>query len=1184
MQRIKQHWAKVAAAICFCVAVAFSLPAGAQVTTAAVHGTVKDPTGAVIPGATVTALNTSTGISSTVTTNGSGYYIFTQLHIGGPYTISIDKTGFKSFQSTGLMLNLNDNREIDARMALGTTSQTVQVTTSAVQVETSDTQLKTLVSGSEIVEMPLLGRDATELEKSAPGVVESSDRFGTFSADGNQTQTNSYLLDGADVNDAPLQQNGVTPSPDALAEFDVVTSTLNPEFSRNSGAIMNAAIKSGTNKFHGDAFEFYRDTFMNNGNYFSKVRPVFHQNLFGATLGGPIYKDHTFFFLSYQGYRNRTAVTQLTPVPATGELSSGNFSNDTEPVTGDLDSTGLSSNAIPFAMQGPNGTCAAGTPWDQCFPVNAQGQVIIPTSNYNSIASALANEYVPAPNQVIAGTSYYNFNPLSSAGDDQGIIRIDEQLTKQDELWASTIFESNPTSSALPFDGADLNGFGEVNAAHTKIFNAAWTHTFNPNLLNDLHAGYYRFNFSAVNPATVVQPSSLGFDITPQDAAAAGAPYIGLTGWFVLGFSEFGPQPRKDENYDFIDNLTYTKGNHSMKYGAHVEKFVVSNPFYSQNNGNYTFAGSGTFSSGDPLIDYMLGIPDSYVQSTGGFIDARAWEYYFYVQDNWKVSDTLTLNYGTGWDTETPWENLQYGGEGIFCWQASNVQSTVFPNAPPGLLYPGDTGCNRNGGATTKYDHLGPRVGFAWSPDSGMGFLTGTPGTHQFAVRGGFGIYYNRDSEEGSLQNLEDAPFGLTSLGAGDIGGSPSFANPYNDVANRPGLSEANKFPYTFPTPGQSVPASTFLNEEPLDINSISPNYDVPYVYNYNLNIQRELPSNMVMTIGYVGNLGRKLVRAYEADRVTPAGHAACLSNPACSGSNRVFATYFFPSMLTQPGTNVNGIPYYLSVGRQYTDGSSNYNSLQVQLVKNTTHGLYFNLAYTYSHGLDNASGLESSGFNGLGTNWVPGFQYLSYGDSDYDARHRFSAYYIYQIPIFHSWNDNKYVREALGGWVFTGTTALQTGFPIPMYESGTNNSLYCNYFSYYSCPDTPETSTFHIPTLNPRRPGNYWFNNSVFSPEPLGTFGNVKRNFLHGPGFNYSDFTLQKNVYLGGEQSSRYFQMRIEAYNAFNHANFASPNNNFSAGPQFGQITSVVFTAASGGAGDPQPGRVVQLVGKIVF
>jgi hypothetical protein len=521
MQRIKQHWAKVAAAICFCVAVAFSLPAGAQVTTAAVHGTVKDPTGAVIPGATVTALNTSTGISSTVTTNGSGYYIFTQLHIGGPYTISIDKTGFKSFQSTGLMLNLNDNREIDARMALGTTSQTVQVTTSAVQVETSDTQLKTLVSGSEIVEMPLLGRDATELEKSAPGVVESSDRFGTFSADGNQTQTNSYLLDGADVNDAPLQQNGVTPSPDALAEFDVVTSTLNPEFSRNSGAIMNAAIKSGTNKFHGDAFEFYRDTFMNNGNYFSKVRPVFHQNLFGATLGGPIYKDHTFFFLSYQGYRNRTAVTQLTPVPATGELSSGNFSNDTEPVTGDLDSTGLSSNAIPFAMQGPNGTCAAGTPWDQCFPVNAQGQVIIPTSNYNSIASALANEYVPAPNQVIAGTSYYNFNPLSSAGDDQGIIRIDEQLTKQDELWASTIFESNPTSSALPFDGADLNGFGEVNAAHTKIFNAAWTHTFNPNLLNDLHAGYYRFNFSAVNPATVVQPSSLGFDITPQDAAAA---------------------------------------------------------------------------------------------------------------------------------------------------------------------------------------------------------------------------------------------------------------------------------------------------------------------------------------------------------------------------------------------------------------------------------------------------------------------------------------------------------------------------------------------------------------------------------------------------------------------------------------------------------------------------------------
>jgi hypothetical protein len=413
MQQVIRQWAKVVSILCTVVFM-LTLPVAAQVTVAAVHGTVKDPSGAVIPGAMVTALNTSTGISTTATTNGSGYYIFTQLHIGGPYTISVDKTGFKTFQSTGLMLNLNDNREVDAKMAVGATSQTVQVTTSAVQVETSDTQLKTMVSGTEIMEMPLLGRDATELEKSAPGVVESSDRFGTFSADGNQTQTNSYLLDGADVNDAPLQSNGVTPSPDALAEFDVVTSTLNPEFSRNSGAIMNAAIKSGTNQFHGDGFEFYRDTFMNNGNYFSKIRPVYHQNLFGGTLGGPIYKDHTFFFLSYQGYRNRTATTQLTPVPGSGELTSGNFTNDTQPATGNLDSAGLSSNAIPFAMQGPNGTCAAGTPWNQCFPVNAQGQLIVPTQNYNSIASNLASTYVPPPSEVIgtcrpAGTTRGSF-------------------------------------------------------------------------------------------------------------------------------------------------------------------------------------------------------------------------------------------------------------------------------------------------------------------------------------------------------------------------------------------------------------------------------------------------------------------------------------------------------------------------------------------------------------------------------------------------------------------------------------------------------------------------------------------------------------------------------------------------------------------------------------------------------
>ena len=268
-------------------------PTLAQNIYAAVHGTVTDSSGAVVPNVQVTALNTATGISSSVTADGHGYYIFPQLHIGGPYTIEITASGFEKFESTGLTLNLNDNRDVDAKLQIGQSSETVTVQSATVQVETSDTQLKSEILGSQITQLPLLGRDASQLEKTAPGVVESSDRFGSFAANGSQTTNNSFLLDGADFGDGPLQDQGFIVNPDALAELDIVTSTLNPEFARNAGAVVNETLKNGSNAFHGNGFYFYRDTFLNNGDYFAQPgqRPPFHQNLYGGTLGGPVVKN-----------------------------------------------------------------------------------------------------------------------------------------------------------------------------------------------------------------------------------------------------------------------------------------------------------------------------------------------------------------------------------------------------------------------------------------------------------------------------------------------------------------------------------------------------------------------------------------------------------------------------------------------------------------------------------------------------------------------------------------------------------------------------------------------------------------------------------------------------------------------------------------------------------------------------
>lgn len=1179
----------------------------AQATTASIHGTVADQNGAVLANAIVTAVNTSTGISSVQKTDGKGYFIFPDLHIGGPYSITVEDSGFQRFTTTGIMLDLSSQREVDAKLQIGTASQTVQVNSDIVQVESSDVQLKNVVAAQEIEELPTLGRDAVQLEKTAPGTVEASDREATFSTNGSQTQQNSYLLDGTDINDFLLNQPGIVVNPDALAEVNIITSTIDPEFARNSGAIVDEALKSGTNRFHGNAFEFYRDTFLNATPYFAPSRPQDHQNEFGATLGGPIIQNHVFFFAAYQGLRNRSAQPTQTPVFSPAQRG-GDFTADVAQ---------FSSNPIPFpnGIQGPDGLCTQGTPWNSCFTTPK-----VPMADFDSIAGNLLNKYVPPQTD----GALFNFNAPNTSDDDQGIIRVDDKLTSKDTLWASTVFDSNPAMNTLPLpstqstgEGANLPGFAADNSSHTKIFNASWTHVFNPTTLNEFRAGYFRFNFAELQPApsTLAAPSSFGFNIIPQDSAAGTLPYINVLGYFTLGFSTNGPQPRKDENYTYVDNFSKVIGNHDLKFGGNYERFIISNPYYSNNSGAYNFDPfSAVYSTGDAAADFLLGIPATYSQGSGFFVDVRAEQFYAYAQDHWKASNTLSLAYGIGYDVETPYANLQYDGVGVTCWTPTNDRSKVFPNAPPGLLYPGDAGCNKYGSPTTHLDHFSPRAGFAWSPGGKLGEMLGAAGRHDFVVRGGFGLYYNRVQGEGAQVNSNDPPFSENSEGAASLGGNPGFANPFADIAGNPNASfPGNPFPYTVPKPSANV---SFMSLYPMEMDNLTKEVDVPYTYNFNLNVQRSLPSNMVLTVGYVGSLGRKLIRAREGDPITQQGHDDCLNGTGAGAPIDLYGqtlscldligaqSLYFPGLKLQPatvpGTQIpgvfpNGLPDYLSIGGMHTSGSSSYNSLQISLAKAESHGLYFNLAYTYSHALDDASSLEDSVANGYGTNYVPGFTHLSYGDSVYDARQRFVAAYNYGIPLPQSMRDQPVVNHLLGGWHFSGITTLQNGFPITIYDGGVFNSLYCDQFSFVNCPDMPNTSTFHIKTENPRNAGNYWFDASTFSQESIGTFGNVKRNFFHGPGFNYSNFEVYKNVPFGGDASTRYLQLRLEAYNAFNHANFANPNANFGFAklasnginavteqPFFSKVTSVDEPVNAGG--DPQPARAIQIAAKFYF
>jgi hypothetical protein len=1174
-----------------------SVPILAQVTESAIHGTVTDTTGAAIPGAKVTALNTSTGIAVVQTTNNSGYYVFTALQPGGPYTVTVEAAGFDKFAARGITLIVNANWDADAKLKVGSNQQSVTVDASAVQVETSNTQLEQVATAEQLEGIPLEGRDPDGLQKLQPGVVESSDRTGAYSSNGNQTAQNSYLLNGTDINDGPLQSEGIQINPDALQEENIVTSTMNPEFARNSGSAVNQILKSGTNHLHGSGFEFYRDTFMNDRAYFAATQPVFHQNLYGGTLGGPVLKNKLFFFLGYQGLRARTGQTTVTPT-LTSDQFNGNFTADPNYANGNaLNSAGLTNKPIPFNIGSciADPTAAQPETWAQCFS-GANGQVNVPTSEWNPIAAKLINTYVPPAN--FGSTDNYNFNALNTNAQDQGILRFDYTPSSRDSIWASMVFQSSPSFNTLAFGGATLPGFGQIAAEHFKILSGSWTHTFSANLLNELHGGYYRFNFPAVIPSSPSQPSALGFAITPQ-SPLSGVPFMTIgTSFIALGNSPEGPQPRIDSNLTYADNFTWIRGNHSIKLGGSFEQFRVHNTYGSDNNGSYSFEGGGTYSSGDPLLDFALGIPDSYTQTSDGFIDAVAVELYAYAQDNWKVSSDFTFNYGIGWDAEGPNQNRQAGGLGITCWQNSNSTSNVFPGGPPGLSWPGDPGCNSAGGPTTHYNRFAPRIGFAWSPSSGPSSIIGK-NPHDFSVRAGFGVYYNRDMEEQSLQNLADPPFFFSSSGAANVGGSPGFANPFTDVTGNAAVSQANPFPYATPHVGQAVNWSA---QNELGLAAFSPSYSIPYTYNYQLTIDRALGGNIIARVGYVGSVSHRLSSWGEGDFISPANHAACVANPACLGDPD-FVHRDFPQYTAQPavvpgttgtgsGQAVNGIPWYTSVADQTTDGSSNYNSLQVSVIKAPSHGLQFTVAYTYSHALDDFSGYESSfggeasGYGSFGRvrNYVPGFEYLNYGSSDFDARHRLSTSYVYTVPVLGFMRSNVIAREALGGWGLSGVTALQSGNPVGI-SYGTPNSNWCDLQSYFGCGDVPETSSFNIARYQPRsKPagnGNLqYFDTTPFSPEPAGTFGNTTRNFFRGPGFNYTNLSLTKNIHVTAD-NSKYIQLRLEAFNAFNHANFQSPSGIYLS-QFFGQISNVVQSAE--GNGDPSPARSVQLAGKFYF
>jgi Carboxypeptidase regulatory-like domain len=1140
---------------------------------ASIRGTVTDPSGAAVANANVTATNVGTGISAKVTTSSTGAFAFPQLPIGD-YKVTITAPSFKTFEAAGVHLDLNQVYALNAKLEVGTVSEAIEVQANPVQVESTDMQLGATVSGQQIVDIPLNGRNWTQLQQLQPGVVGTTDRFGgnngAFSGNGQETQQNSFLINGVDSNDPTLNTALVIPSPDAIGEFRLVTNTLNPEYGRNSGTVINAVIKNGTNSFHGSGFEFYRDTFLDARSWFRKRPSPFHQNEFGGTIGGPIVKDHAFFFFSYQGLRNRQPQNGAnTSVPVfTAAERGGDFS---------ADAGAFSSNPNPVAMFGDSAStcpvggapCAAGSStYASLFSTG-----VIPAADLNPLSVKLMNQFVPLPN---SGSDFL-FNPTTTSTYNQYLYRIDDKLGSKDALWFYGLYQTNPSTDTLPFTGSTLPGFAEQAKRHQQQYSVDWTHTFTPSVLNEARFGYTRFNFAAVEPVSTIDPTAYGFTgIVPQDRAVESLPLMTVAGLFTLGFSNNGPQPRIQDTYQFVDNFSKVWGRHNFKAGVDVDINQVNNPFFNNHNGNFSFNGAGPFSTTIQGADFLLGLPDTYTQGSGSTVRERGKEYYAYVQDQWQVRPNLTLTLGTGWDVETPWRNLFGNGE-IMAAFRQGQQSRIFPNAPVGYVYPGDPGINKYGGMSVHYDDFAPRLGFAWSPGS----------SHKWSVRGGVGLYYNRSESELSLQSLTNAPFAITSIG-GTVDGSPVFATPFVGYsASTPGTTNAHAqlFPFTPPSAGSNISFTPF---EPIGLGTVvnDPKTTAPRATNYNLTIERQLDRATIVSVGYVGSEGRHLEGAYvlnlagQAPGVNPA--AAAFNGGSCF-TGFVLNTALCPAPGT-PGGPPLDLNVYGHTGFETTEYNSRYNSLQVEVNRRFSNGLQILAAYTWSRYFDQTSSLENSAFNFPGINtfdpkhmWAP---------SANDAPQRFVVSYTYTLPFYklaHHW------KRLLDDWNVVGIYTLQHGTPVGVFNLF-STSLTCDLnVSFFACPDRVDATGTKLHFTNPRSfnptlGGNFWFDNgSAAFSVPTGSIGTASRNPFYGPGINYSDLALEKSIHI---DESKYIQLRLETFNTFNHANFNNPltpgfNSEDASvldSATFGQIFRVQTLSTNG------DGRVLQLGAKFYF
>ena len=1103
------------------------VPALSQ-ATGSVAGDVSDPSGRVVPETKIVLTNVRTGEARTVQSIANGSYTIPLVN-PGTYSVRAEMPGFRPSLTNNVEVVVNGTARVDIKLLLGEATQEVTVSDAAPLVETGNATLGTVVDHQQIVDLPLNGRNFAQLGSLIPGVVAApaglggasgnatvggfGNSTGSFNVNGMRNQSNNFLLDGAPNNDSFNSGFVMRPPPDAIEEFKIMTHSYEAQYGRNAGSVVNVVTRSGTNQYHGSVWEFNREAAYAARNWFSTAasgKPNYILNQFGVFAGGPIIKDKLFLSGYYEGFRNKDATSNVLNVPVLSAAErAGNFAEILTAGSGVCSAVGVTGG----------GRVIDPTTGAQ-FCYNGQPNVIAP-ARISAVSANILNSYIPLPN---APNNFFVSSPSNIDNRNMYGFRGDYKLGAKHSILGRYLRQHQNLFGPITPSNFAPSGNRQLITAQDYLASDTWT--LNGRMINV--GRYARQNISGQPNATSgLNLSSVGYGYTSTNATAAGLPYVGLTGAFTQGDAQ-QPFAYRANGVDTIsDDFTWTKGKHTFQFGGEIRRDRIDLLYINRPNGAFTYTSNFT---GNVLSDFLIGTPYIFQQGSGDpALDGSSWTYSMYAQDQFRVTRRLTIEVGGRYEVNRPYVEDNNHLAALHPGQ----QSTVQPNAPVGLVYPGDANTPRST-YYTDVNNVSPRLGMIFDPK----------GDGKTSVRAAWGIYFDTVPGQGDFfqngtlappfQPLQEIDFYTRPTTAAN---STYFSNPYAGVAAGP-----VGFPANLTFIGWSLPNS----------------FKTARIQQYNLSVQQELTSHAGFELAYVGSRSDFLPIFIEVNptAVVPTG----ATTPGLA-AYKAGARAVFPALgLARP---------------TFSAAQSWYDSLQASAQIRNWHRAHATAAYTWSHSIDDVSGLNIGGDSRPVLPVTIGNQasidtalVRERGNSLFDARNRFVLSFGYELPRLETRSLAE--RLVLGGWQVNGIFQVQSGNPFTAVNS-TVTAQSLTFRPNETC--NPNAGAAHKPGSS-----NTFFNTACFAL-PTTTAGlidnsqsgNEGRNNILGPGFNNTDASLFKNFNV---RETDKIELRFEVFDVFNEAHFSQPGATFGSAATFGRITSTV--------GNDQ--RIIQLAAKFAF